>query len=156
MKNLEYVSGYFLSLIPLIIIQNILFFITAYFLGLKVNINVLYTIFTSLLLSPLFIGLGIIIGSFTSEKSASGVSSIVVQLTTFTSGTYFTFEMVGTSFATICKVLPFASSLNILKSVLNNNFSGITSSILIVSFYTIIVILLSIVCLNNKIISSDN
>ena len=39
MKSSDYILGYILSLIPIIIIQNILFFITACLLGLSISIN---------------------------------------------------------------------------------------------------------------------
>ena len=35
-----YILGYILSVIPLVILQNILFFLTAMLLGLKFNINI--------------------------------------------------------------------------------------------------------------------
>ena len=89
MRPIEYVLGYILAVLPIIILQNILFFVVAICLGLHFNMQVIYTILASIPLSVLFISLGILIGSFTTEKSASGVSSIVVQLVAFTSGMYF-------------------------------------------------------------------
>ena len=48
MKSINYILGYILSVIPLILIQNILFFITAIILGLKFssnsNINIIHFI----------------------------------------------------------------------------------------------------------------
>ena len=55
MKSIDYILGYTLSVIPLILIQNILFFITAIILGLKFNINVIYTILSVIPISILFI-----------------------------------------------------------------------------------------------------
>ena len=107
MKPIEYVLGYTLAVLPIVILQNILFFIVAIFLGLNFNMNVIYTILVSIPISILFIALGILIGCVTTEKSASGVSSIVVQLVAFTSGMYFSTEMVGDFFAKICNILPF-------------------------------------------------
>ena len=43
MKSINYILGYILSVIPLILIQNILFFITAIILGLKFSSNAIYT-----------------------------------------------------------------------------------------------------------------
>ena len=41
---------------------------------------------------------------------------------------YFSTDMVGNTFSTICKILPFQSTLNITKSVLNNSYNNILTS----------------------------
>ena len=155
MKSIDYILGYSISVLPIVLIQNILFFITAMLLGLNFSINIIYTILVSIPISLLFISLGILIGTITTEKSSSGVSSIVVQLVAFTSGMYFSTDMVGNTFSTICKILPFQSTLNITKSVLNNSYNNILTSTLIVVIYTIITIVLEIYLFKKKMISDS-
>ena len=155
MKSIDYILGYSISVLPIVLIQNILFFITAIILGLNFSINIIYTILVSIPISLLFISLGILIGTITTEKSSSGVSSIVVQLVAFTSGMYFSTDMVGNTFSTICKILPFQSTLNITKGILNNNNTNILSNIIIVLIYTITVITLTIILFKKKIISDN-
>lgn len=155
MKGIDYILGYSISVLPIVLIQSILFFITAILLGLNFSINIIYTILVSIPISLLFISLGILIGTITTEKSSSGVSSIVVQLVAFTSGMYFSTDMVGNTFSTICKILPFQSTLNITKSVLNNSYNNILTSILVVVIYTIITILLEIFLFKKKMISDS-
>ena len=155
MKSIDYILGYSISVLPIVLIQNILFFITAILLGLNFSINIIYTILVSIPISILFISLGILIGTITNEKSSSGVSSIVVQLVAFTSGMYFSTDMVGNTFSTICKILPFQSTLNITKGILNNNNTNILSNIIIVLIYTILVIILTIILFKKKMISDN-
>ena len=155
MKSIDYILGYSISVLPIVLIQNILFFITAILLGLNFSINIIYTILVSIPISLLFISLGILIGTITTEKSSSGVSSIVVQLVAFTSGMYFSTDMVGNTFSTICKILPFQSTLNITKGILNNNNTNILSNIIIVLIYTISVIILAIILFKKKMISDN-
>ena len=155
MKSIDYILGYSISVLPIVLIQNILFFITAILLGLNFSINIIYTILVTIPISILFISLGILIGTITNEKSSSGVSSIVVQLVAFTSGMYFSTDMVGNTFSTICKILPFQSTLNITKSVLNNSYNNILTSILVVVIYTIITIVLEIFLFKKKMISDS-
>lgn len=88
MKSIDYILGYSISVLPIVLIQNILFFVIAMLLGLNFSINIIYTILVSIPISLLFISLGILIGTITTEKSSSGVSSIVVQLVAFTSEWY--------------------------------------------------------------------
>lgn len=156
MKSSDYIIGYILSIIPIVLIQNILFFIVAIILGLSFSINIIYTILASLVISILFICLGIIIGSLVSEKASSGIGSVVVQLVCFTSGMYFSNEVIGKVFVKICEILPFESALNIIRGILNNNI-GIVSSRNIVTFsiYSIIIMVLSIVVFKNK-MTCDN
>ena len=150
LKPKEYVLGYIVAVLPIVIIQNVLFFIVAIILGLEFNINVIYTILASIPISILFIALGILIGSITTEKSASGVSSIVVQLVAFTSGMYFSTDMVGDTFAKICNILPFSRCTIITKSILNGNYQNLLSSSLILVLYTIFTLIISIMIFKKK------
>ena len=151
MKGIDYILGYIIPILILVVIQNILFFILAIILGLEFSIYIVYSILVSLLISILFIALGILIGSIFSNKSSSGISSIVVQLVCFTSGIYFSTEMVGKGFKFICNILPFESALNILKNVLNNSVNLISlKDILVFSIYTIIIFILSIIVFKKK------
>lgn len=155
MKSYEYILGYVLAVLPIVFIQNILFFILALILGLSFSVNVILTILTSFVISILFIMIGILIGSITTEKSSSGVASVVVQLVAFTSGMYFSTDMIGGFFKVVCNVLPFESSLNIVKSVLNGSFTNIFSDILIVSIYTLVVSIIAFIIFKRKMISDN-
>lgn len=156
MTPIEYIGGYMLSIIPMLIIQIILFFILAVVLGLKFTVYTVLAVPVSIMVSVLFIALGIIIGSFASEKASSGMASVIVQLVCFTSGMYFPKEAVGKTFSAICKALPFESCLNIIKGVLNNNFENISVlNIIIFSSYTIIVLVLSVIIFKKRMISDN-
>ena len=109
MKPVEYILGYIISIIPIIIIQNVLFFILAIILGLSFSINIIWAILVSIVVAILFIAIGILIGSTFTEKASSGISSIVVQLVCFTGEMYFPKEMLGDVFAKISNILPFES-----------------------------------------------
>lgn len=155
MKSKEYILGYIISLIPIVLIQNILLFTLAIILGLKFSITIIFSILISTLIAILFISIGIIIGSIFNEKASSGISSIIVQLVVFTSTMYFPKEMLGNFFRHLCNFLPFESSLIIIKAILNNNLSLIKiNNLLIFLTYFILSIILSIVLFNKKMINS--
>lgn len=155
MKTSDYVLGYTLAVLPMVLIQNVLFFLAAVLLGLKFSANVLLAILVSLPISIIFIMLGILIGSVTSEKSASGVSSVVVQLVAFTSGMYFSSDMIGDAFAVICKILPFANSLDIIKSILNGTCDNLLAPTLITAAYVVALTVLTSAVFSKK-LKSDN
>lgn len=149
MKKIDYILGYCLSVIPIVLIEDILFFLMAIMLGLKFNINIIFTILVSILISILFISLGILIGTITTEKSSTGVSSIIVQLVAFTSGMYFNTNMVSNTFSKICNILPFQSALNITKGILNNKII-VLSDIAVLAIYTLLIVIIAVVLFKNK------
>ena len=151
MKPSAYIFGYILSLLPIILIQNVLFFAAACLMGLSFSVNVLFAVLVTLPISMLFITLGILIGSLVSEKATGGVGSIVVQLVCFTSGMYFSADMVGEAFAKICEFLPFESCIKIVNGVLNNNLGIIEPrNIIILGVYTFVAIILSSIFFKKK------
>ena len=156
MKSSDYILGYILSLIPIIIIQDLLFFITACLLGLNININIVFTVLISIVVSILFISFGILIGSLVSEKASGGVGSIIIQLVCFTSEMYFSKDLIGKGFAKVCDLLPFESALNIIKGILNNGCDIISArNIIVFSAYTIIVLIISIIVFKKKMVSDN-
>ena len=156
MKPREYILGYMLSIIPIILIQNTLFFVLAIVLGLRFNINIIFAILVSIIIAVLFIAIGIIIGSISSEKASSGISSIIVQLVCFTSGMYFPREMLGKAFGKICEYLPFESCLTILKGVMNNRLENIQiRNVTIFVIYTVAIFVISVIIFNRKMISDN-
>jgi len=156
MKSRDYILGYIISLIPIIIIQDILFFIVAIMLGLSFSINIIYTILISLIVSIVFITLGILIGSLVSEKATGGIGSVIVQLVCFTSGMYFSKDLIGNVFKKVCEVLPFESCLNIIKGILNDNLSIIsTRNIIVFLIYTVGILVLSIITFKKKMVSDS-
>ena len=155
MKSVDYILGYMLSILPMILIQNILFFALALILKLPFTPYILLAILISVFISIIFISLGLIIGSLVSEKASSGISSIVIQLVAFTSGMYFPLELLGNGFATVCKVLPFESCVTILKAFVNANFTLIEPrNIIVLLVYTILILVASILIFKKKMLNT--
>ena len=156
MKPMEYILGYMLSILPIIMIQNVLFFILALCLGLKFSICIIWTILASIIVAILFISIGITIGCVSSEKASSGISSIIVQLVCFTSGMYFPRELLGNVFGKFCEYLPFESCLTILKGIMNNNPDSIEArNVVVFVIYTIAIFVVSVLIFKNKMVSDD-
>lgn len=154
MKSYEYIFGYVLSVLPIVLIQNIMFFSLALLLGLNFSIHIIFTILISIPLSVLFIMLGILIGSITSEKASSGVGSIIVQLVAFTSGMYFSTDLTGKVFNIICNSLPFKYTLNIIKDTLNAVSLNL-KDILVFTLYLLVVSIISVIIFKKKMISDN-
>lgn len=156
MKPIEYILGYMISFIPVILLQDILLFVLAIILGFLFSINIIWTILVSVIIAILFLGIGILIGSLVSDKAASGISSITVQLVCFTSGIYFPKELLGNTYSKICEILPFDSALVIIKGILNNNYETIKlQNIIVFCVYTVAFIILSAIIFKRKMISDN-
>lgn len=156
MKSSDFILGYIISLIPIILVQDVLFFVVACLLGLTLSVNIIFTILISIVISILFIALGILIGSLVSERGTGGLGSIIVQLVCFTSGMYFPKESIGKAFEVICEILPFESCLNIIKGVLNNQLDIISlQNIIVFVLYTIVTLALAILIFKKKMVSDD-
>ena len=150
MKSSDYVLGYLLAVLPVAIIQNTLFFAAAIALGLDLSFGIVLCVLLSLPISLLFIGLGILVGSCVSEKAASGVGSIAVQLVAFTGGMYFDASLVSDFFAFICKVLPFSGTVDILRGALAQSADGLLTPSLTVALYTVAVLSIAITVFGKK------
>ena len=160
MKPMDYIFGYIISIIPIIIIEiiypNILFFILAIILGLNFSINIIWAALISIVIAVLFIAIGILIGSIFSEKASSGISSIVVQLVCFTSGMYFSKDMLGDIFSKVCDYLPFDSCVTIIKGVMNNKLDLISlRNIVVLIVYLLVTLVVSIIVFRKKMISDN-
>lgn len=156
MKPMDYIFGYIISIIPIIIIQNILFFILAVILELNFSINIIWAALISIVIAILFIAMGILIGSIFSEKASSGISSIVVQLVCFTSGMYFSKDMLGDIFSKVCDYLPFDSCVTIIKGVMNNKLDLISiRNIVVFIVYLLVTLVVSIIVFRKKMISDN-
>jgi ABC-2 type transport system permease protein len=156
MKSSDFILGYIISLLPIVLIQSILFFSTAIIMGLEFSISIIPTIFVSVIISVFFISLGILIGSLVSEKGTGGLGSIIFQLVCFTSGMYFPKEVMGGVFEVICEILPFEACLNIIQGTLHNDFSNLTLvHIIVFLIYFIAVLLLSIIVFKKRMVSDN-
>ena len=156
MKPMEYIFGYMLSILPIILVQNVMFFILAIVLGLNFTVNVIYTVLASVVVAVLFIATGIIIGSVVTDKGASGISNIMIQLVCFTSGMYFPKEMLGKGFGKVCEYLPFESCLSILKAILNNTPEIVSvRNVVVFAVYTIVAVILSVMIFKKNMLSDN-
>lgn len=155
MKAREYIVGYTISIIPMAIFQSLIFFVAATFFGLDFGINTLLTILILIPISILFVAMGILIGNVTSDKSAPGLASIVIQLVAFTSGIWFSIDMVGKIYKIVCRVLPFSHTVNLSRMILNNTKGNFLESISIIIIYTILIFIISSIIFKKKMISDN-
>lgn len=151
LKSYEFIIGYFISMIPISLIQSILFFIVAgildsSFFSVYLILGVLVTMFISIL----FIGFGILFGSICNEKSIGGISSIVIMCQSVLSGMWFPTEGMSQTILNIMDYLPFKPATSLLQNICMGNFDNILRYFIIIIIYIIIIYVLAILVYSKK------
>lgn len=150
LKAHNYILGYALPMLVVAFIQILILYAIGFILGLNFTLNILVSIPFLLLISLIFIGLGLVFGSLLKDSVVGGVSSIIIQVVAFTSGMWFSLDLIGGAFKIISYILPFSHSVDLVKSIVSGNYNDILVSTLVVLAYTLITVILSIIIFKKK------
>ena len=153
-KSHEFIFAYALSVLPITLLQSILFFLVGVIFDSSIfSIGLIFAVLLSIVTSLFFIGMGILFGSLCNEKSIGGVSSIVIVGQSVLSGMWFPLEGLSEGIITFMKVLPFKNATTIIQNLIlgvNNSFSDFLLPLLIVLAYTVISFITAIVIFKYK------
>lgn len=145
LKASDFVLGYTLPLIPLALMQTVVCYIVAIILGLKISLNLLYSIFFMLPIYLLYIAIGLLCGSLLKDKQVGGVcGALLTNLSAWLSGIWFDLELVGGAFKKIAYSLPFVHAVELQRAVLNGNFQNLLPHFLWVLGYGVVLIIIAI------------
>lgn len=126
MRPVDFLAGYALPLIPMALAQSLLCFVVAFFLGLKPDANVLFTMLVLLPAALVFIALGLLCGSIFSDKQVGGVcGALLTNVSAWLSGTWFDLALVGGVFEDIAMALPFARAVEAGRAALSGNWDKV-------------------------------
>jgi ABC-2 type transport system permease protein len=153
-KSYEFIISYALALIPIVLIQSILFFIIGgIFDSSLFKIEMIYSILLSIVTSLLFLGLGILFGSICNEKSVGGVASIIISAQSVLSGMWFPVEGLDGGMIKVMNALPFKNTTILIQNTLNginNVYDDFIKPLIIVIFYSLVIFIFAIVLFKNK------
>ena len=148
---IDFILGYTLPLIPMAVMQSLICFLVAAFLGLEININILVALIVLVPAAILFIGIGLLSGSLLSDKQVGGVcGALLTNLSAWLSGTWFDLNLVGGAFKTVAYALPFVHAVNATRAAISGNYSEIMSDLWVVIVYAVIILALAIYFFNKK------
>lgn len=140
-KSHEFILSYALSVLPIALIQSILFFLVGGIIDPSLfGVGMIFAILLSLITSLFFIAFGILFGSICNEKSVGGVSSIVITGQSILSGMWFPLEGISQGMLVVMKILPFRNATLLVQNVITgieNTFNDFVLPLLIVLAYTI-------------------
>lgn len=153
-KSSEFIMGYAFALFPIALAQSIIFFLVGGIIDPSIfGIEMLYSVFLSLIPATFFIGTGILLGSLCNERSIGGVASIVIAGQSMLSCMWFPPESLGKGMLTVMRVLPFKNAAELLQK----GFLGYTDffhefwqPLLILLAYTMVIFVLAILVFKKK------
>ena len=150
----EFIFSYALALLPITIIQSIIFFLVGGIIDLSIfSLGMILSILISIIPSLLFIGIGILLGSLCNEKSIGGVSSIVIAGQSVLSGMWFPTEGLDNDMVTVMKCLPFKNATDLIRNTLNginDSFEDFFLPLIITTAYAVVAFLLAIIVFRSK------
>ena len=153
-KSYEFIFSYAISILPLIFIQSILFFLVGgIFDSSLFSINIIYAILLSIVTSLFYIGAGLLLGTICNEKSIGGVASIIIAGQSVLSGMWFPIEGLSKGMLTFMEVLPFRNATLLIQNTvigINDFFNDFTKPLLIVLGYTILIFVIAIILFKSK------
>jgi ABC-2 type transport system permease protein len=155
MSVLDFILGYTLPMIGMGVLQALITFAASILLGLEFSVNILLAIVAVIPVCVLFVGIGLLCGSFFSEKAVGGIcGALLTNLAGWLSGIWFPLDLVGGSFKTVAVIFPFYHSAEVGKSAISGNYSKIMPHLLVVVIYAVVIYTLACIVFQKK-MSSD-
>jgi len=122
----DFILGYSLPFIPVLIISTLIYLGVGMALGLTVVGNLGYAFLIFFLIGLCAIGIGMIVGSLVKSGSQAGVSWLFIVPIAMISGTMFTVEYMPSALRSVAGALPFIHAVDASRAVLNgSSFSAI-------------------------------
>lgn len=146
----DYLLGYSLPMIPVAFFQIAVCYGTAFLFGLEPNADVFLSIPVLLVIALFYMGIGLLFGTVLGDKQFGGVFSLFINVSTWLSGTWFELDLVGTGFAKVCRLLPFANAVDAAKAAVAGDWASVGIPLLWVGGYTVLIYLLAILLFKKK------
>ncbi|MGW7874491.1 ABC transporter permease [Staphylococcus saprophyticus] len=150
LSGIDYIIGYSYPLLPMAILQSAICFLTGVILGMPVSVNILFSIVALIPVAVLFISIGLMMGSVLSQKQMNGAGAILTNSVLFLGGIVIPLNTIGGTFQTICNLLPFVHAVDLVQSVLSDNYSEVFQHLWWVLGYTAVIFILAVIFFKKK------
>lgn len=122
----DFIFGYMLPVLPIALLQSLICYGAAIFLGLPVSVRMLYAVLLILPISLFYVAMGLLCGSVLSVKQVGGIcGALLTNLSAWLSGTWFDLELVGGAFRKIAYALPFVHAVELERACLAGETAAI-------------------------------
>lgn len=153
-KSYEFIISYAISILPIVFIQSILFFLVGGIIDSSIfSIGMIIAIFLSLVTSLFFIAIGILLGTLCNEKSVGGVSSIVIAGQSVLSGMWFPIQGLNQGMIKFMEILPFRNATLLIQNTMNginDSFNDFTLPLIIIILYSLVAFIIAILTFKYK------
>ncbi len=151
MTSSDFIIGYVLPFALTGVFQTIITYACGEVIALIVNgesLNIGYMLLSVPLLIPsivLFIGIGIIFGTFFNAKAAPGLCSAVITGAAILGGIWMDIDTMGDTWVTVCSCLPFYHSVQYARYAFVGNFSDMLVPLLICTAFAVVIFAASVI-----------
>lgn len=140
-NKFSYYFSFFISALPMVFIQTILFFLVALIFKFPFGVYFLLNILYLLPSAIFYICIGILIGCICkNEKQTGPITSIFISLTGIFGGVFMPINAFSGGFATFINLLPFSHSVLIGSELQSIGAKCIYPHILYLLFYIVIIV----------------
>ena len=147
LTGLDFILGYMLPILPIVLGQTIICYLVAIPLGLTLTPNVIYAIIGIIPMAIFNIALGLLCGSLLGVKQVGGIcGALLTNLSAWLSGVWFDLNLVGGTFKKIAYALPFVHAAEMEKALFQGKFELAAAHFLPVILYSILVTLMAVFC----------
>ena len=134
-----FLLSYVLSMLPIALVQTLLFFACALIFKLPFSVNILLAVLYLFPSALFYISLGVLCGVLAkNEKQAGPIGSIIISCSTMLGGVFMPIEGMG-AFSTAMQLLPFAHTVDIAAGVFSGNLLCFFSHVLWVVGYLLLI-----------------
>lgn len=145
MTPADFILGYTLPILPIALAQAAVCYLAAIPLGLRVSVNILWSVLFILPPALLYIGLGLLFGSILTEKQVGGIcGALLTNVSAWLSGIWFDLDLVGGMFRDIAYALPFVHAVEMERAVLLGNFSDALPHLWWVLGYAVVILIAAV------------
>lgn len=140
LKPSDYILGYMLPMIPIVLAQGIVCYLVAVFLGLPITIHILYAVLALIPTAVFYIALGLLCGSICNVKQVGGIcGALLTNLSAWLSGVWFDLELLGGTFGKLAKLLPFVHAVELERAMIKGDFADILPHLYPVLGYALLI-----------------
>jgi len=151
LKSSQYILGYTLPLIPVALVQIIVCYVAAFFMGLEYTPDIFPAILVNVPTAILYISIGLLCGTLFNDKMVGGVcGALLTNLSAWLSSTWFDIELIGGTFEKVANLLPFIHAVKAGRFALSGEFSEILPEIIWVCGYALAVAVVAVIVFNYK------
>jgi len=143
----DFILGYMLPILPIVIGQAVICYLAAIPLGLTVSINILYAVVGMIPMAVFHMALGLLCGSVFGVKQVGGIcGALLTNLTAWLSGVWFDLKLVGGLFEKTANALPFVHAVELEKALFCGNYTAAAPHVLPILLYGVLATAIAVFC----------